>query len=229
MSHLINIFLEPAKVFADLREKPTFWAPMLLLALATAVSTLLYFMTVDPAWFAEHQSAQMLLQNPEMTSAELAQVQSIMPGARAMGWFAAIGALVMIVVVFLVYGVYYLLAGKVTGQAVGFRHGLALVSWSSMPMVLGSLVVIGGVLTSSPQTALESLQLTNIDPLLVQLPMDHDWSMLAKSFSLLNFWVWFLAAFGWKTWFRTGWAQALVVAVLPSFVIFGAMALFAIL
>ena len=221
MSHLINIFLEPAKVFADLREKPTFWVPMLLLAGLTAVSTLLYFLNVDPAWFAEYQSAQMLLQNPEMTSAELAQMQSIMPGARAMGWFAAVGALLVIVVVFLVYGVYYLLAGKITGQPVGFRHGLALVSWSSMPMVLGSLVVIGAVLPSS--------QLTNIDPLLVQLPMDHDWSLLARSFSLLNFWVWFLAALGWKTWFRTGWGQALVVVLLPSIVIYGVMALFAIL
>jgi hypothetical protein len=229
MSHLINIFLEPAKVFADLREKPTFWVPMLLLAVLTAVSTLLYFLNVDPAWFAEYQSAQMLLQNPEMTSAELAQMQSIMPGARAMGWFAAVGALLVIVVVFLVYGVYYLLAGKITGQPVGFRHGLALVSWSSMPMVLGSLVVIGAVLTSSPQASLESMQLTNIDPLLVQLPMDHDWSMLARSFSLLNFWVWFLAALGWKTWFRTGWGQALVVVLLPSIVIYGVMALFAIL
>ncbi|MFH1599515.1 MAG: YIP1 family protein [Pseudomonadota bacterium] len=229
MSHLINIFLEPAKVFADLREKPTFWVPMLLLAVLTAVSTLLYFLNVDPAWFAEYQSAQMLLQNPEMTSAELAQMQSIMPGARAMGWFAAVGALLVIVVVFLVYGVYYLLAGKITGQPVGFRHGLALVSWSSMPMVLGSLVVIGAVLTSSPQASLESMQLTNIDPLLVQLPMDHDWSLLARSFSLLNFWVWFLAALGWKTWFRTGWGQALVVVLLPSIVIYGVMALFAIL
>jgi hypothetical protein len=68
----------------------------------------------------------------------------------------------------------------------------------------------------------------NVDPLLVQLPMDHDWSRLAKSFSLLNFWAWFLAALGWRTWYRTGWGQAVFVAVLPSVVIYGAMALFAI-
>ena len=96
-------------------------------------------------------------------------------------------------------------------------------------VVIQSGAVIGGVLTSSNQTPFESLQLLNIDPLLVQLPMDHDWSMFAKSFSLLNFWVWFLSALGWKTWFRTGWGQALVVALLPSIVIYGAMALFAII
>ena len=37
--------------------------------------------------------------------------------------------------------IHYLLAGKITGQPVGFRHGMALVSWSSMPMLLGSLVL----------------------------------------------------------------------------------------
>ena len=31
MSQLINIFLEPAKVFAELREKPTFLVPALAL------------------------------------------------------------------------------------------------------------------------------------------------------------------------------------------------------
>lgn len=229
MSHLINIFLEPAKVFEDIREKPTFWTPLLLLVVLTAVATMSYFLTVDPAWFAEHQVAQVIAQSPQMSSEEIAQMQAFMPGARTMGWIAGPSALIFMTLIFLVYGVYYLLAGKVTGHPVSFRHGLALVSWASMPMLLGALVLLGAVLTSSPQTPLESLQLTNVDPLLVQLPIDHDWSTLAKSFSLLNFWVWFLAALGWKTWFRTGWGQALFVALLPSIVIYGVMALFAII
>ena len=77
--------------------------------------------------------------------------------------------------------------------------------------------------------AMDAARVMSSYELFVQLPMDHDWSMFAKSFSLLNFWVWFLAALGWKTWFRTGWGQALVVALLPSIVIYGVMALFAII
>ena len=64
---------------------------------------------------------------------------------------------------------------------------------------------------------------------MVERQVDHPWSTLAKSFSLLNFWVWFLAALGWKTWFRSGWGQAIFVVLLPSLVIYGVMALFAIL
>lgn len=226
MSHLINIFLEPAKVFADLKEKPGFWLPLLLVALLGAVSTTTYFLTVDPDWFADNQVAQLQAQG-DMSAAEIEQAKQFMPGARASAYFSGPMVFVFVGIVFAVMALYYLLAGKVTGHAVGFRRGLSLAAWSSMPMVLGNLVVLGAILTSSNQVSFESLQLLNVDPLFVQLPLDHDWLMLARSFSLLNFWVWFLAALGWKTWFRTGWGQAVTVAVLPSLVIYGVMALFA--
>lgn len=226
MSHLINIFLEPAKAFADLKEKPSFWLPLLLVAVLGAVSTTAYFLTVDPDWFADNQVAQMQAQR-DMSAAEVEQAKQFMPGARASAYFGGPMVLLFVGIVFSVMALYYLLAGKVTGNQVGFRRGLSLAAWSSMPMVLGNLVVLGAIFTSSNQVSFESLQLLNVDPLFVQLPLDHDWLMLARSFSLLNFWVWFLAALGWKTWFRTGWGQAITVAVLPSLVIYGVMALFA--
>jgi hypothetical protein len=132
--------------------------------------------------------------------------------------------LVVLAVVYALMGLYYLLAGKVTGNPVSFRQGLAITAWSSLPVALGALVAIVAVFTSSPQSTFESMQLLNVDPLLVQLPIDHPWSRLAKSFSLLNFWAWFLAALCWKTWFRTGWGQAVFVVILPSLVIYGGMA-----
>lgn len=223
MSHLINIYLEPAKVYADLKEKPSFWVPLLLVAAVSSLSVLLYFMQVDPAWFADQQVLQMKNSGRDISAAEIDQAMKVMPGARTMGYFMAPSTLIMVAVVYLLMALYYLLAGKVTGNAVSFRHGLALTAWSSMPLLLGSVVVLVGILTSSPQTSFESLQLLNVDPLLVQLPLDNPWSTLAKSFSLLNFWAWFLAAMGWKLWFRTGWGQALAVVLLPSLVIYGVM------
>ena len=227
MSQLINIFLEPGKAFEALREKPAFLAPLLLLCVVAGASVAAYFMHVDPEWFTQQQRAQMLASGTQMSAAEIDQAMKIMPGARVMGAISAVLAPLTMVVVMLLFAVYYLLAGKVAGRAASFRHGLALTVWSSMPMLLGSLVVLAGTFTSSPQTSLESLQLLNVDPLFVQLPMGHDWSTLAKSFSLLNFWCWFLAALGWKTWFRAGWGESFGVVLLPSVVIYGAMALFA--
>lgn len=227
MSQLINIFLEPAKVFAELREKPTFLLPALLAIVATTAAACLYFFQVDPEWFANYQFAAA---GSEMTAAEIEQAKKIMPGARTLGIISAITTPIMFALVFTITALYYLLAGKVTGKPVTFRHGLALATWASVPTVLGAVVAIVGLYTSSSnQVSFESLQMLNVDPLFVQLPLDHDWAMLARSFSLLNIWVWFLAALGWKTWFRTGWGSALFVVLLPYLVIYGAMALFALI
>ena len=227
MSQLINIFLEPAKVFAELREKPTFLLPALLAIAATTAAACLYFFQVDPEWFANYQFAAA---GSEMTAAEIEQAKKIMPGARTLGIISAITTPIMFALIFAITALYYLLAGKVTGKPVTFRHGLALATWASVPTVLGAVVAIVGLYTSSSnQMSFESLQMLNVDPLFVQLPLDHDWAMLARSFSLLNIWVWFLAALGWKTWFRTGWGSALFVVLLPYLVIYGAMALFALI
>ena len=227
MSQLINIFLEPAKVFAELREKPTFLLPALLAIAATTAAACLYFFQVDPEWFANYQFAAA---GSEMTAAEIEQAKKIMPGARTLGIISAITTPIMFALVFTITALYYLLAGKVTGKPVTFHHGLALATWASVPTVLGAVVAIVGLYTSSSnQVSFESLQMLNVDPLFVQLPLDHDWAMLARSFSLLNIWVWFLAALGWKTWFRTGWGSALFVVLLPYLVIYGAMALFALI
>ena len=52
---------------------------MAALCRCTIASTVAYFMTVDPAWFAEHQVAQMLAQNPDMSKEQIAQAQAFMP------------------------------------------------------------------------------------------------------------------------------------------------------
>ena len=41
MTHLVDIYLQPGKVFADLKAKPTFLVPLLLMALLSAAMVLL--------------------------------------------------------------------------------------------------------------------------------------------------------------------------------------------
>ena len=81
----------------------------------------------------------------------------------------------------------------------------------------------------SPQTSLESLMLTNVDPLLIQLPADSPWKKLASAFSLLTFWSIFLGALGWKIWGKTSWAEALIVVTIPWLAYFGCLALLALI
>jgi hypothetical protein len=226
MSHLINIFLEPVKVFAELKHKPTFLVPALLVAVLTALAATLYFVNVDADWFANQQ---IQATSAELSKAEIEQVSKMMPGARTLTLITGPMVLLTVAISYIIFAFYYWLAGKVTGNLLSYKQGLSLAAWSGMPMVIGAVVALIAVFMSSPQSSFESMQLLNIDPLLVQLPLDHDWSRVAKSFSLLSFWTWFLAALGWKTWFRTGWGQALAVVLLPPLLIYGGMALFALI
>lgn len=224
MSHIVDIFLQPGRVFADQKERPTFLVPLLIVSAFAAAFTLAYFLSVDPVWYLDHAIAA---GGQEMSAAEMEQARKFMPGAKVMGYIGAASTVVVMGIVMLLYALYFLVAGKITGNAVGFKHGLSLAAWSSMPMILGSIVALIGVFTMTPQTPVESLALLNFDPLLVELPADSRWSTLAKSFSLLTFWSVFLTALGWKTWGRTSWLQGIVIALLPNVLIYGAMALYA--
>lgn len=224
MTHLMDIFLQPGKVFADLKTRPTFVPPLLLTALLGAAMILLYSMKVDPVWYVDHTAAVI---SPDASASELAQLKKGVPGARTMGYIGVVMAVLGTGIAAALYALYFMLAGKVTGAATSFKHGLSLTSWAGMPLVLGTVVALIGVFTMTPQTGMEALMLTNADPLLVQLPADHPWSTFAKNFSLLNLWAVSLIALGWRVWGRTSWTQAIVVAALPSVVIYGAMALWA--
>jgi hypothetical protein len=224
MSHLINIFVEPGKTFAELKEKPSFLLPLALMIVLTVTMTLFYFNKVDSAWLTEHQLS---MSGTEMSSADIEQAKKVMPSAPMMGIIGAVVGPIFIVLVTMLMALYYLVAGKITGTAVSFKHGMSLVTWAGVPSLLGMVVAIVGIAMMEPQTALESLMLTNVDPLLVQLPFDHAWSSLAKNFSLLTLWSVLLTVIGWRTWSKGGWGQAITVAIIPSLIIYGGMAAWA--
>src|SRR5690606_31229628 len=50
MSHLVDIFVQPGKAWAELKEQPTFWLPLLLIAVSSALMVLVYYLQVDPEW-----------------------------------------------------------------------------------------------------------------------------------------------------------------------------------
>lgn len=226
MSHLIDIFLQPGKVFADLKERPTFVLPFLAIVVPTVAFVMMYFANVDSEWYKDYMLGA---GGAEMTARELEQARKMMPGADVMMWISAGTAVIGGAFMTALYALYFLIAGKLTGQPVGFRHGLSLATWSNVPTVLASVVGLIGVFTMTPQTPIESVSLLNVDPLFFELPRDHAWSGVAKSFSVLTFWTVLLAALGWKTWGRTGWGQAVLVASLPPLTIYGVMAIFALL
>lgn len=223
MAKLVDVFLQPSKLFAEERERPTFLVPLLLIAIAASALALLYFMRVDGGWYLDHM---LDAKRASMTAKEMAQAKAVMPGARTMGIIGAVSAPITVAIMFAIMGLYYWLAGKVTGAAIGYKHGVSLTAWSGMPALLGTIVGLVGVMTMAPQTSLESLMLTHVDPLLVDTTGSR-WHRIAQSTDLLSLWSLFLAALGWRTFTRASWPKSFVIVVLPYLVVYGVMALFA--
>jgi hypothetical protein len=222
MAKLVDIFIQPSKVFAAERERPTFLVPWLVLAALTIAFTLAYFFRVDPGWYADHMFDA---QRGTMAAKDVARAKAMMPGAHTMGLFGAVGGTVTVALMFAIIGLYYWLAAKITGKPLGYKHGLSLTAWSAMPAALGTLVALIGALTMSPQTGIESLMLTHVDPLLVSIPAGQPGHRLAQSADLLQIWTTFLAALGWRVFTRASWLQSIVVALIPLALVYGVMAL----
>jgi len=227
MKDLIDIFLQPSVVLGRLKDQPNFVLPLLLIVGLTAVASYLYFDRVDAAWFMERS---ITASGQDISDKELQAIRANGPSSGMLKWTGSIGGSVGILVSFLAFGLYYFLAGKVTGLALSYKQGLALAAWSAMPTLISTILLLVGVLGMSPQTPIESLVLTSVDPMLVQLPLDSPWKGLATSASFLAIWTAWLAALGWKLWSQAKqWTGAVVVAVLPTVLIYGGMAIKALL
>lgn len=227
MKDLIDIFLQPSSVLGRLKDRPTFLLPVLLLVGLTAISSYLYFDKVDAAWFMERS---VIASGQDLSDKELQAIRTNGPSSGMLKWTGSIGGSIGILVSFLAFGLYYFLAGKVTGLALSYKQGLALASWSAMPTLISAVLLLVGVLSMTPQTPLESLVLTSVDPMLVQLPLESPWKGLATSASFLVIWTTWLAALGWKLWSQASkWTGAVVVAALPTVLIYGGMAIKALL
>ncbi|MCZ8166515.1 YIP1 family protein [Silanimonas sp.] len=223
---LVDIFLDPAKVFTAEKDKPTFLLPMAIMVAVSAGMILAYYLRVDPVWF---QDFSLTMMGQEMTPAEIAQAKQFMPSAKVQGYIGAAATLIFVPIMYAVFALYFFLAGKIAGAGLSYKHGLSLATWAAMPTALGALVATISALTMAPQTPLHAISLTRIDPLLVQLPFDHALSTLAKGFDLLGLWAIALGAIGWRAFTRSGWASAVVVAALPSVLIYGIWLLIALL
>lgn len=223
---LIDIFLQPGPVLLRQYEKPNGWLPVILISVVGTVFVYLYFSKVDPEFFIR---TNMEREGDELTKQQADALAATGGSSAMMLWPSTIGAALGSVLMMCVLALYFLLAGKVAGLAVGFKQGLALAGFSSMPYILASLLSIYGTLSMTPQTFIDALSYTTLDPMLVQLAADSPWKGLAGSFSFLTLWSIGLAALGWKLWSRSGWGTAIGIAAFPYALVFGFQAVKALL
>jgi hypothetical protein len=223
MKDLIDIFLDPGAVLTRQRDASGWWPPLVILVISTALVTYLFFGKVDSAWFIEQQ---ILNSGQDVSEQQLAAIREASPGGSFMIWSSTIGSAIMVAAVISLFGVFFMIAGKFSKADLSFKQGLTLASWSQMPTLINTLLMLIGVMSMSPQTSLESLSLTSLNALFLDLPADDPWYRFATTFSVLVPWTIFVAALGWKLWSgATRWTAPIVIATFPHFIIYGAMAI----
>jgi hypothetical protein len=222
-----TVLTSPTAAFTELRERPRFLVPMLMIILAMVLQMFWYYNVVDIAWLKDHMfngNARMDAMPTEARERFLGAMSKNM-----LMWPSIIGMAIMVPLMFVLISAYYLLAGKITNVQYSFKHWMALSAWSSLPMLIG--LAAGSIMLlmqgSNAQMGPSELQILSANELFFQLSPAHPGAQLLMQLNPITFWTWALSIIAVKLWSNRSWVYSSVFVLLPIVVIFGGWALFA--
>ena len=216
----------PSSAFNELRERPRYWFPLLLLVATTVGMACWYYSVVDIEWFKQ----AILSQTPEMVNrpeAERAAAMSMMSrNAFLIG--SVVGGIIGLPLVFLVTALCLLLVAKITKLPQGFKHWFSLVCWTSLPMLLSYVVgAIFLLMSDTGQLTPSVLQPLSLNELVLHRPMGSPGLGLLESLNIPGVITWILMIIGVHTWSQRSWAFSALFILVPSAVLYGVWAFFA--
>jgi hypothetical protein len=216
----------PSAAFAELRERPRFWFPLLAIAISTAVMIAWYYSVVDIDWLKE----QIFGSNPDMQKmpAEARAAAMNFMGRKTMLISGIFGAVMVIPFFFLLTALYFLLAAKITKMPLGLKHWFSLVCWCSLPILInvaaGAVVLL---LRDNDQIIPGVLQPLSLNELVFHRPMGARGQALLDSFNIAGVLSSILMVIGVHAWSQRSWLFSSIVALLPTVLIYGIWAFFA--
>lgn len=215
----------PSSAFAELRERPRFWFPLLAVAISTAVMITWYYSVVDIDWLKEQ-----IFGTPDMQKmpAEARAAAMNVMGRNMLTISGVFGTCIGIPFFFLLTALYFLLAAKITKMPQGLKHWFSLVCWCSLPILIN--VVAGAVvllLRDSNQITPGVLQPLSLNELVFHRPMGAQGQAFLDSLNIAGILSAVLMVIGVHAWSQRSWLFSSVVALLPTVLIYGIWAFFA--
>ncbi len=211
-----TLVTSPSAAFAELRERPRFWFPLLLLALGSAALVAWYYGMVDVPWLVD----RMMSTDPRLASLPPESRERLAAGFTRNGMLisSVVGVFVFLPVICALQSTYYLLAGKVAGVGLSFKHWFAMVAWSGLPAFITILAGAAILLTegSPMQMPPTQLQVLSFNELFFHIPESGKGAMLLGSLTLVTPWSWALLALCVRTWTNRSWTWSATFALLPS-------------
>jgi len=223
LSVAVALATAPYSAFAELRERPRFWFPLLLVVLTTAAMLFWYYSVVDIDWLKD----LMYGNNPAIPEAQRSVIMSVMNRSRLL-WSSVIGVVVVLPVITAVTALYWLLAAKVTKLTPGYKHWFAFTCWTALPVLISHVVAaILLLIRDTPQIGLGVLQPLSLNELVFHLPMGSPAQNLLGSLAIPAFLGWVLQVIGVHVWSQRSWLFGTLFVLLPNAVFFGVWAILA--
>lgn len=216
----------PASAFGELRERPRFWFPLLLVVASTVAMLYWYYSIVDIEWLKD----AMYSNDPNMQRLPEAQRAAAMAalGRNTLLWGSVISTIVVLPIFMLLQALYLLLAGKVTKLQPGFKHWFALGCWSALPLLLTTVVsALFLIISDTVQVSPSVMQPLSINELVLHRPMGSPGYALFESLSIPSVLSWMLMIIGVRTWSQRSWAFSAIFILLPIVVLYGIWSAFA--
>lgn len=218
----IALATAPSSAFEDLRQRPRFWFPLLLLVVTTLGLVYWYYSIVDIEWLKD----VMFSNNPDIQALPPDQRAAAMAlyGRNMLLWGSVVGAVFGIPIVFLVWALYLLLAAKVTKLApdLRFKHWFAFSAWTSLPLLVSSVVsVILLLLSDTSQISPGVMQPLSLNELVFHRPIGSPGQGMLDMLSIPAFLSWALMIIGVRVWSQRSWAFSTLFILVPTVVIYG--------
>lgn len=216
----------PASAFTELRERPRFWFPLIVVVAATALIVTWYYSVVDIEWLKD----ALYSNNPDfmkMPESQRAQAMSFV-GRKTMLISGVIGTCMGLPFFYLLNSLYLLLAAKVTKVPYGLKHWFTLTSWAALPALISALVAaIFLLIRDTDQIGPGILQPLGLNELLFHRPLGDKGQAFLDALNLPGMLSWLLAIIGVRTWTGRSWLFSSVFVLLPAVLLFGIWGFFA--
>jgi hypothetical protein len=227
MQACIDIFFSPQSAFMSIKQKKGWsWLPFLLVMVASSSVFAYYFNVVDIDFYNE----QSIEQGAAMTGLSYEELKEMSPPADASSSMLQTILSICFGLIFgnLIIALYYLLITKMTAKnELSFGDWFGFSWWVNLPLVLSYLASILVIFfASDSQIPMHSLQPTSINSLLLSLPISSPWHGFFEAITLFSIWTIALAFFGLKAWLNTETPKAIIIAIIPSVILYGAWALY---
>jgi hypothetical protein len=207
----------PSSAFAELRERPRFWFPLLVTIISTVVLGYWYYSVVDVEWL----KATIFGANPNPDPEKHAAAMAVLTRTTLL-WSSVVGGAIIIPVFLLIQALLLLLAAKATKLSLGFKHWFAMASWTSLTGLLGFVVAaILLLISDTNQIAPGVTTALSLNELVFHRPMGSPGQGLLDALGIPSFLSWALMIIGVRTWTQRSWGFSAAFVLVPIVVIFG--------